>query len=55
MRTGEKIMIRGKTEIIRPCGLIHPDFVPVRTSDLTVNLDRPPHKEKSIVIRTGGI
>jgi len=44
-----------KSEIIRPCNLIHYDGIAIRTSDLTVDLSRPEPKEKSPWIRTGDV
>lgn len=55
MLTGEKQMVFYKDKHFIPCDRIHYDNVPVRVSDLTVDLSRPPHKEKTPWIRTGDI
>jgi len=55
MLTGEKIMPKYKSKPFIPCDRSHYDNVPVRVSDLDVDLSRPAHKEKSPWIRTGDI
>lgn len=55
MRTGEKSLVIYRDKPFIPCNRDHPDYVPVRVSDLTVNLSRPDPREKSPVIRTGDV
>lgn len=53
MLTGEKWMPRYKRDIFTPCTRDHPDYIPVRVSDLTVSVERPAHREKGPILRTG--
>lgn len=55
MRTGEKEMIISRSPFFIPCDRGHYDNVPVRVKSLTVNLDRPAHRERSVVIRTSDL
>jgi len=55
MLAGEKIMPRYKRDGFIPCSKDHADNVPVRVSDLDVDISRPEHREKSPVIRTGDL
>lgn len=55
MKTGEKQMVIYRQKPFTPCTRIHYDNVPVRVSDLDVDLSRPPHKEKTGWIRTGDV
>jgi len=55
MLTGEKMLVTTKSKPYIPCERDHYDNVPVRVSDLNVDLDRPAPKEKSPVLRTGHV
>lgn len=52
MKTGEKQMVIYRQKPFTPCTRIHYDNVPVRVSDLDVDLSRPASREKSVVLRT---
>jgi len=55
MRTGEKQLVIYKDKHFIPCTKGHYDNVPVRVDDLTVDLSRPSHREKTPWIRTGDV
>ena len=55
LKAGEKIMVFYPSKPFVPCSRTHLDRVAVRVSDLDVNLERPEHREKSVVLRTSDI
>lgn len=54
MKTGEKRMVFYPSKPFIPCDRTHPDYL-LRVKDLTVDLSRPAHREKSPVLRTGDL
>jgi len=55
LKAGEKQMVIYRDKHFIPCDRDHPDYIPVRVSDLTVSVERPAHREKGPSLRTGDV